>query len=215
MLDSWCDSCGRAGEPRITSCGSERTSKFKFRSDNVKVDVLLFVVAVAVAAFGQGKQGSCDPGWHELPSGRCERDADPKEQPAVKTATESAIHLPTISESPEHAYYRQQFEAAQQVYNDTAAKKTDLDGQIDALGRKRGGHGSPEMILLMRTRLAILDRMANYLDVVERRKHQLDNADNCTALFRTTVDKKTSDLTVRESESVKGCQSLDLYPPKK
>jgi hypothetical protein len=41
---------------------------------------------------------------------------------------------------------------------------------------------------------------------------QLESVDACTKVFRRTIDKKTSDLTVRESKSVKICQDLDLYP---
>jgi hypothetical protein len=37
--------------------------------------------------------------------------------------------------------------------------------------------------------------------------------DECLASFHKTIDKKKSDLTVRESDSVKLCQDLELYPP--
>jgi hypothetical protein len=33
----------------------------------------------------------------------------------------------------------------------------------------------------------------------------------CRDVFRATIDKKTSDLTVRETQQIKGCQTLDLY----
>jgi hypothetical protein len=32
-------------------------------------------------------------------------------------------------------------------------------------------------------------------------------------IYHTTIDKKRRDLTVREEEQVKICQSLHLYPP--
>jgi hypothetical protein len=35
----------------------------------------------------------------------------------------------------------------------------------------------------------------------------------CGEIYRTTIDKKLKDLTVREEQQVRGCQSLDLYPP--
>jgi len=36
---------------------------------------------------------------------------------------------------------------------------------------------------------------------------------NCRAVYTSTIDKKTGDLTVRETELVKACQALGLYPP--
>lgn len=41
---------------------------------------------------------------------------------------------------------------------------------------------------------------------------QLAKVDECKKTYRTTIDKRTSDLTVRESTAVKACQALDLYP---
>jgi hypothetical protein len=41
---------------------------------------------------------------------------------------------------------------------------------------------------------------------------QLAKVDECKKTYRTTIDKKTSDLTVREATAVKACQALDLYP---
>ena len=41
----------------------------------------------------------------------------------------------------------------------------------------------------------------------------LDGVDMCTSIYRTTIDKKQSDLTTRESGQVRACQVEDLYPP--
>jgi len=35
----------------------------------------------------------------------------------------------------------------------------------------------------------------------------------CAAIYKNTVDKKISDLTVREEQQVRACQTLGLYPP--
>jgi hypothetical protein len=43
---------------------------------------------------------------------------------------------------------------------------------------------------------------------------QLARVDECKKTYRTTIDKRTSDLTVRESTAVKACRALDLYPYK-
>jgi len=46
-------------------------------------------------------------------------------------------------------------------------------------------------------------------------KKRLTYADDCARLFHDTIDKKSSDLIVRETDSIAGCKSLDLYPPQK
>ena len=38
-------------------------------------------------------------------------------------------------------------------------------------------------------------------------------ADTCAKVYRTTGNKKVSDVTVIETEQIKECRSLDLYPP--
>jgi membrane protein involved in colicin uptake len=35
----------------------------------------------------------------------------------------------------------------------------------------------------------------------------------CALIYRNTVDKKITDLTVREEQQVRACQALGLYPP--
>jgi hypothetical protein len=37
---------------------------------------------------------------------------------------------------------------------------------------------------------------------------------NCTTIYQNTIDKKVRDLTVREEEQVRACQTLGLYPPR-
>jgi Zn ribbon nucleic-acid-binding protein len=44
---------------------------------------------------------------------------------------------------------------------------------------------------------------------------KVEIVDSCISTYHQTIDKKNADLTVRESEQVKACQSLDLYPPAK
>jgi hypothetical protein len=46
-------------------------------------------------------------------------------------------------------------------------------------------------------------------------KLRLHFVDICVSIYHKTIDKKASDVTIRESELVKECQSLDLYPPAK
>jgi uncharacterized membrane protein YqiK len=35
----------------------------------------------------------------------------------------------------------------------------------------------------------------------------------CASIYKTTADKKVSDLTVKEAQQVQACQALGLYPP--
>lgn len=46
-------------------------------------------------------------------------------------------------------------------------------------------------------------------------KLRMDEADRCLAIFTATIDKKTSDLTTRETEQLQACRSANLYPPPK
>ncbi len=62
------------------------------------------------------------------------------------------------------------------------------------------------------------ERIKPIMDEIEAQEAlvsaQLAKVDECKKTYRTTIDKKTSDLTVRESTAVKTCQALDLYPYK-
>ena len=42
---------------------------------------------------------------------------------------------------------------------------------------------------------------------------RLQRTDECLGVFHETIDKKTTDLTVRENAAINGCKSLALYPP--
>jgi hypothetical protein len=44
---------------------------------------------------------------------------------------------------------------------------------------------------------------------------RLQHADDCAAIYHTTIDRKSSDLTVREAEAVGDCRTARLYPPEK
>lgn len=41
------------------------------------------------------------------------------------------------------------------------------------------------------------------------------HADDCLVVYTGTIDKKVADLTTRESDQIKACKSIDLYPPQK
>lgn len=50
-------------------------------------------------------------------------------------------------------------------------------------------------------------------DKVRLLQLRMDTADGCALLYRNTIDKKTSDLTTREADLIKGCKSIENYPP--
>jgi len=54
----------------------------------------------------------------------------------------------------------------------------------------------------------IPEAKAEWLKALARLK-----VEDCRKVYQRTIDKKTYDLTVRETELVAGCRSLDLYPP--
>jgi hypothetical protein len=56
------------------------------------------------------------------------------------------------------------------------------------------------------------DRIASQLPTL---KSRLQHADECVAFYKKTIDEKVSDLTNRESEQIKACKAIDLYPPEK
>jgi hypothetical protein len=61
---------------------------------------------------------------------------------------------------------------------------------------------------LSKARLALLEK--NILA-----KAVLDTVDTCVRAYRTTIDKKMSDLTTRQTQQIEQCKQDDLYPPPK
>ena len=68
---------------------------------------------------------------------------------------------------------------------------------------------------VLRQRMAIANIVEEAHSKIETLTAQIEHADNCTAVYRATIDKKVSDLTTRQSDQVNMCKSLDQYPPKK
>jgi hypothetical protein len=50
-------------------------------------------------------------------------------------------------------------------------------------------------------------------DALREAEQQLERVDACLKVYNQTVDKKTSDLTNRETAQIGECRSLNLYPP--
>jgi hypothetical protein len=60
--------------------------------------------------------------------------------------------------------------------------------------------------------VSVTGHLYNQLDSLRNRLKQVDP---CLAVYHATIDKKASDLTVRQSELITGCKGLGLYPPPK
>jgi len=58
---------------------------------------------------------------------------------------------------------------------------------------------------------AVKDTMDTTSQMIGQLEVKQKHGQECSDLFRETIDKKQSDLTTRESESIKSCQALDLY----
>ena len=56
------------------------------------------------------------------------------------------------------------------------------------------------------------------ITIDQRGNFQIDDTDRniraaCSAVYKSTADKKIRDLTVKEEQRVRNCQALGLYPP--
>jgi hypothetical protein len=64
---------------------------------------------------------------------------------------------------------------------------------------------------------ALLQATKARIEAIDTSKmlENLGRVDPCLAVYKSTIDKKISDLTTRESDQIKACKALDLYPPEK
>jgi hypothetical protein len=53
------------------------------------------------------------------------------------------------------------------------------------------------------------------MEVFSELLKRLQEADTCTAVYHSTINKKTGDLTVGETEKISACRELESYPPKR
>ena len=78
-----------------------------------------------------------------------------------------------------------------------AKKKTDC---ADEIGRR------------LKPIFTKLDELSAKVDILQQR---LEHADDCAALYRSTIDRAVSSLTVRQTKQVAECTALDEYPPER
>jgi hypothetical protein len=172
--------------------------------------IRLFVAGITmiVAAFAQ-RVPQCDPGWKLKPDGGCERET--KAQDAIRASTNTDAKV-VDTESAEHAYAAAELASAQKILDLTKQQYQDLMNKTDAALKR---HDLTEAQIARGYWDSYRGRRNQAQEVVNKRKLQLEHVDECVGIYGATVDKKMSDLTVRETEQVKACKSLDVYPPTK
>ena len=139
-----------------------------------------------------------------------------KSQPNSKVVAEKS-EAP-VGESPEHAFAVHRYESRvaelaklkKGLAKAEAASAAFENSIQDDPGRDDG------------TGLTLMEEAQDYRSAVRAlpaaistAKQQVEAVDVCLKLYRSTIDKKTSDLTTREIEGISGCRSLNSYPPEK
>ena len=137
-------------------------------------------------------------------------------QPPVPAAVQA--------ESAEHKYAQQKLDEAIRLHAEVRELNRPLQTEIDELERviSKATLPTPEFRraldrqrLLLEQSIPILKKAAVIEKTIPVLKSRLIHADDCLAMYQNTIDKKTSDLTTRESDQIKACKSIDLYPPEK
>jgi predicted P-loop ATPase len=88
----------------------------------------------------------------------------------------------------------------------------EAEAKADAEEQKRLAEEAKEEArkeALESARLTKLRAIQAAKDAEERRRIRA----GCGAIYRSTADRKVSDLTVKEEQQVRACQALGLYPP--
>ena len=157
---------------------------------------LEFMVILTGAALAQDN-GTTKPNLYNLPS--------PGD---IVVATKAP-------ESPEHRFAQKQYDNQVEVVAGLSNQIETILVDVDAPSKE-----SPEVHhLYVIAQLDRGDKLAIRMGVEEeelaQRKLRVEHADECVAVFQATTGKKTSDVTIKDTEQVKACQSMNLYPPQK
>jgi len=134
----------------------------------------------------------------------------------AQTATKGTNKTAKVTESKEHTAIRTRYET--KVKECEGGKPQSTDNPVfDTLMRRKNA----ELVLAQAKLAAVGKSEAEKESIIvpaeiqlhsceesELLEAQLEHVDACVAVYRKTIDKKNADLTVRESEQVKACQSL-------
>jgi hypothetical protein len=137
---------------------------------------------------------------------------DTKSQPTSKIVAEKP-EAP-VGESPEHAFAVHRYEAS--VANLAKLKKGLAKAEADRDAFNKSGKEDDG------TGLTLMEEAQDYRSAVRAlpaaistARQQVEIVDSCLKMYRSTIDKRTSDLTTREIEGISVCRSLNSYPPAK
>ena len=122
--------------------------------------------------------------------------------PAPRKSTKSTLAAPPPAESAEH---KAAVQTHDRIATDCDAKLKESAAQVEAA---RGDRDRLEIEITYDNAIkkACAEGLAAAAEGVE-------HVDGCLAVYRKTIDKRTSDLTTRETGQISECKSLDLYPP--
>jgi hypothetical protein len=138
------------------------------------------------------------------------------EPPTPAAPPPPALPIRNPSESDEHWFARQEYELADQAYGNAVHREAAMVNEVVRLQSKwYGGITLDQQQEILKEAHDLrnqLDIAANHIDVLKAR---VEHADNCVTTYHQTIDKKTSDLTTRETQQIAACQSINLYPPAK
>jgi hypothetical protein len=105
---------------------------------------------------------------------------------------------------------REAGEAARQAEKAAVAERMRLSALEEKAKREEERAAQEEEQAKDMERQRIAAREAAKKDAAERAKLSVA----CALIFKATADRKVGDLTVREAQQVKICQSLYMYPPR-
>jgi hypothetical protein len=132
----------------------------------------------------------------------------------VRAASSKSV-LPAPQEvSAERQFAQKEYDALNAAID---AMKEELDRTMARFEKEKS---KPTENLMLEEylldRADLLDRKRNSgVEELEVLGLRLKHVDDCTSVYHNTIDLKVSDLTGRQTESVKACRSLGLYPPEK
>lgn len=120
-------------------------------------------------------------------------------------AKKAPVSTKARPETKEHKFVKAQLAETQRRYDQ-------VDAMMKEPKKDTTGYSSEQLQAEIDRGRRMIQLYGDLIVEVARQKSRLEHVDACTALFHRTIDKKTSDLTVRETTLVKDCTAMDLYP---
>jgi hypothetical protein len=137
---------------------------------------------------------------------------DTKSQPNSKVVAEKSES--PAGESPKHAFAVRRFEASVAALTKPKNELAKTEAAREAF-EKSGKEDDGTVLTLMWEAQDKRRAIRALPAAISTARQQVEIVDVCLKLYRSTIDKKTSDLTTREIEGISGCRSLNSYPPEK